>query len=421
MFFGDDGNGRTSGDLRAAAKSRGRQLRRQRRLVVGGAISATLVIGVAVGVIAVSQGPSSSTVAVTAPTTESSNPTSKPTLTVPTGEAILALTNSGSLEELSYPSGRIIHEVASPDQVRRCFGPIEPGGCADTEPPLFGASLAYSQQTRTAYLSLGQEIDVYPLDGSPPSYLTSGWDPAVSPDGQTLAFQPEPGVEPGKAVVGLRDLATGTSRMVVIPAATVAAEAGLPLPNTVEDTVTTGLSWAPDSRHLAVTISMSFGLNAANTIGTTFFEVVILDTQEPLSATNPKLVGPLASSMTNLRSPSDGQGWNQAIWYPQANRLIVIHESPDLNDCIGTATEPMNLAVVDPQNGSSSTVQLAQPAHSGPITMWACPGKLLSIDPDGRLLLIGKGLPRLEEWNVKSAPSTLTLVATGVTAAAWTS
>ena len=401
-------------DLREAAKRRGRQIRRRRRvLAAAAAVSAVTAAAVAVAITLPGGSPKQTTVELS-----------------PTGEAtsqrIVALTSAGALEELTYPAGSLIRQIAPPSATVRCYGASPP--CLPDTPPETQASLAYDPQMKTVFLSLnGYEIDAFPTNGGTPHYVADGDQPAVSPDGTMLAFHPGAG-QLGKGTVTVRNLATGQDRTWVISAATVAAQAGLPYPTTAEDTQAETLSWAPDGIHLAVTMFMSFGLNDANTDGTTFDEVLVLDTTKPVSDTNPTLVGPLASSMTGLREQSDGKGWTDAIWIDGGAELLALHLAGDMNagDCMPPQDyPPIDVTMIAATTRAASPESLSQPpdpsAQAQIGVPYTCGAQLLGVNQGGTALFIGSGPPRLEAWNTTNRSPTLQLVATNIGAATWES
>lgn len=187
------------------------------------------------------------------------------------------------------------------------------------------------------------------------------------------------------------------------------------------------LSWAPDGIHLAVTMYMAFGLNAGNSQGAAFDEVLLLDTTRPVSAANPTLIGPPATSMTGLRDQSDGKGWNDAVWLEGGQRLLALHltSAMDTGVCMQPQAHPLEVTVI-PVGGSTWADQaLSQPPENTTSpelgVPYTCGAELLGVSQNGIALFIGSGPPRLEAWNTRNGSTSVQLIARNVGAATWES
>jgi len=197
-----------------------RRVHRGRALRATGvaALSAAAVVGVAVAVVAL---PTDSVPPVETPTVEptpspdpvpaptpSQTPTSTPTPEAPSEPPIVAVTEAGAVVLLDPQSGApvaTVMEGLSTEDTAKMALTVAPD-----------RSAAYVSQAVRTPDETRLEIIRVPLDGSPAEVIAEGMQPAISPDGRTLAYVAEDPEQPGSDLFGLilLDIATGTSRYV---------------------------------------------------------------------------------------------------------------------------------------------------------------------------------------------------------------
>jgi hypothetical protein len=169
----------------------------------------------------------------------------------------------------------------------------------------------------TVYYATGSgctgTIKSVPAGGGTPTVVTSGWDPAVSQDGTKLAYADQPGAvqtcpgwaagTPGKAFrLGIRTLSGGAAAKAIpqLPA----GQQGLPGP-------ISHLSWAPDNRHLAVSI--------ASVQDNEGWAVNIVDTASAQSYAD----GPGVSSVPVTGDPTPQQSYlREGVYMPGGNLFV---------------------------------------------------------------------------------------------------
>jgi hypothetical protein len=154
---------------------------------------------------------------------------------------IVAVTKAGALEVLNSATGTAEAQLVA-------------SGVIGDEVSVSASDTVYFAVQR----GCTGEIESVPLAGGTPVPITPGQLPALSPDGTKLAFASEPTLNDSSCVpVGggdpvplyklvVRTLATGAQ--VTYPMVPAGTDSGLPAP-------ISHLSWAPDGRHLAVSIS----------------------------------------------------------------------------------------------------------------------------------------------------------------------
>jgi hypothetical protein len=153
---------------------------------------------------------------------------------------IVAVTAAGALEVLNSATGTAETQLV-------------PSGVIGDEVSVSASDTVYFAVHR----GCTGEIESVPLAGGTPVQITAGQLPALSPDGSKLAFASEPTEDGGNCFPAggdpvplyklmVRTLATGAQ--VSYPMVPAGTDSGLPAP-------ISHVSWAPDGRHLAVSIS----------------------------------------------------------------------------------------------------------------------------------------------------------------------
>jgi WD40 repeat protein len=153
---------------------------------------------------------------------------------------IVAVTAAGALEVLNSGTGTAETQLV-------------PAGVIGDEVSVSASDTVYFAVRR----GCTGEIESVPLAGGTPVPIAAGQLPALSPDGTKLAFASEPTLGQANCVPGggdpvplfklvVRTLATGAQ--VTYPMVPAGSDSGLPAP-------ISHLSWAPDGRHVAVSVS----------------------------------------------------------------------------------------------------------------------------------------------------------------------
>ncbi len=204
------------------------------------------------------------------------------------GGDLLTIRSDGSVDLLSPGTGTVLRTLVGPK-------PVDSSGRHLTDP------VAVTASTGDAYIAYGRlqsTIERVPLTGGPPTYVTDGMDPAVSPDGSMLAFFRLHGANDASATtegaVVVRDLATGTERTV---------------DSTVGFTVVEGLSWSTDDTELAMSGVFDSGAGGTSPQALSDIEigVQILALDEPASGTNPRFIGSPTLVSADSTTWADGQ------------------------------------------------------------------------------------------------------------------
>ncbi len=176
----------------------------------------------------------SSSTAVTAPASTAAGGSSRP-------KVLVAITTAGAVQSLDPTTGRSLRTLAT--------------GAVGDEIGLSPDGLSVFYETPAGCT---HQVNRVPTAGGARSVIASGGHPTVSPDGTLLAYTRQPDFSASNSAcqatdssaaafsVVVRDLATGRETNFPLPPAVVAG--GLPLP-------IGHLSWAADSRRLAVSIA----------------------------------------------------------------------------------------------------------------------------------------------------------------------
>lgn len=189
------------------------------RAAATGAVGLAVVVGAAVAVVALPRDPAppvdspppTPEVTTTTPSpapTPSETPTTSPTPDPPAEPPLVALTNAGEIVLLDPQTGATLQTVMS--------------GLSTEDPAKIALTVAPDRTT--AYVSnivdrpTGSEREIVrvSLDGSSSEVIAEGMQPAISPDGATLAYVGRDPARPGSEEPGLilLDIATGTSRFI---------------------------------------------------------------------------------------------------------------------------------------------------------------------------------------------------------------
>lgn len=209
------------------------------------------------------------------------------------GGELLTVKANGAVELLAADSGTVLSALAGPSPVdsdgRRLGAPESVTAAHDV------AYVAYQLPTPV--------IERIPFDGGPPTFVTYGRTPSVSPDGSKLAFFRSAGSSSTESVV-VRDLATGSEQTVD---ATIGAVAG------------SGVSWSTDGSQLALT-----GLFDATAWGggtDIVGGVQVLDLGHQLSPTNPHFLG---SPTTFNGLEAGATAWADGQFLPPDGHIAVL-------------------------------------------------------------------------------------------------
>ncbi len=229
---------RTVGDTRATAAAQAlfeeaRERRRHRHRVSLGLTMALLIAAVTVFLI---QRESTPTVPSKsdhgAPIAGSSVPP------MPTQMVVWAQTSPStvSIEVIWSKTGRVIRTLAIDDGLFRSTPQPAVSGLSGTV--FFDDSIAGSSTPGPGDPAPREQIMSVPLAGGAASVVAQGHDPSVSPNGQFLAYQTYTDISDAPEGIVVRNLVTGTSTTWQFAT------------NVPE--ISSGLSWSPDSRLLAL-------------------------------------------------------------------------------------------------------------------------------------------------------------------------
>lgn len=252
----------------------------------------------------------------------------------PTGPPALLAVVDGRLELVSKAAGSVLRTVAALGNAN--FNVITV--TADDRTAFVGTDLEAVGLQGGPY-----PIERVPLDGQKPSVVElDATSPAVSPDGQQLAFFTSAGR------IEVRDLRTGTSRTWSFP------EVFRPITPENPPTVL-HLSWLPDGVHLLVTIAPR-----APSAQSAYDTVEVLDTSLPAGNDNPRYLGPGntqkgASGWSYATALSDGSAaviTEQPVYGPTSKTIPVAHNL-DI-DKVSLATGRPILWFQPPSAGTSS-------------------------------------------------------------------
>ncbi len=346
-------------------------------------VVAVLLVLTSVGLVVATlrhHGGGAPTTTATTVTTATRPPTTRPAAatTLPDGAepaAVAAVTTGGALELMDPANGSVVRTLV-------------PSGVA-------GGEVATSPDGTTVYFEVGGscdgQLESVPARGGTPVPLGTGSLPAVSPDGAWLAYMRQPDLTlPGCAGTGnvataftlvLRHLTGGTVRS--YPVAPSVGANGLPQPVSY-------LSWAPDSRHLAVSIQ-----SPEDNEG---WQLLVLDT-----ATARYYAGPGIPAVPLSPAAATGSYYRQGAFTPSGSLFV------STQCCLGL---PGTVTAVDMQVVSAATGRVQQQVAVG------YPGRdhtSLSAAPGGHWLLYLSG----DVLYVSHDGATPVQAATGLSAAAW--
>jgi hypothetical protein len=209
---------------------------------------------------------------------------------------IVAVTKAGALVRLDPATGAV-RETLAPSGVTGDEVSVAPNG--------------------TVYFATGQgcagTIKAVSASGGTPTAVTSGWNPAVSPDGTKLAYADQPGSDqtcpgwntstPGTTFrLGVLALSGGAATKIIpqLPA----GQQSLPGP-------ISHLSWGPDNQHLAVSI--------ASVQDNEGWAVNIVDTASAQSYAG----GPGVTSLPVTGDPTPQQSYlREGVYMPGGNLFV---------------------------------------------------------------------------------------------------
>jgi len=230
----------------------------------------------------------------------------------PRPKVLVAITTAGSVQSLDPATGASVSTLAT--------------GATGDEISVApdGSNVYFEAATGCFHLIMS-----VPLSGRPASAVAPGSHPTVSPDGTRLAYTIEPlgagcptGPKPAdQFFVAVRTLADGATTFYPLTPAQVAGGEPLPIDH---------VSWAPDNRHLAVSIDGG----PANTQ----WNVSLMD-----SASDHYYAPPADGGVPVDRA--GGYYYSEAVFLPNGNLFV------NLMCCAGKKTTSSVLAEVDPASG----------------------------------------------------------------------
>ena len=218
--------------------------------------------------------------------------------TAPAG-VLLTVRSDGVVALLSPATGAVVRTLVGPS-------PVDADGRHLSRPDGVAAAggMAY-----VAYLQPEPVIESIPFAGGVPRYVTDGMYPSANRAGTELAFvrlPPATNQETDPEVVVIRDLATGSERVVDQAAA-----------NGLLQTT----SWSSNGTELVLS-----GLFIPGLLPDAVFAVQLLDLDQPLSSTNPRFVGTPKAILGARRL--DGRTIHRIRWVPGRPRPEPGHPLP---------------------------------------------------------------------------------------------
>lgn len=298
---------------------------------------------------------------------------------------LVAETTQQSIVLLNPTTGRVIRTVYRPPGK-----PSKPSLWRNWDPG-DGGGLAVSPDGSTAYF---EAHDTFLRDGTPTATIervsldgsgaatpvVKGFEPELSPDGTQLAYGTYlDGSNDGPGQILVDDLATGTSRVVAVAA-----------PGTEDDIQVTKMSWAPDGRHLAV----SMFAPGCQTVSLSVIDTATQTTLEPPEG--PTILGATTTFY-----------WWAPTYMPDGG--LFVGQAPYLSDC-SKRPAPESLVTLAPNSASVTRVVATGPEDSLGAT---------SVDASGQHLLFVQETatgPNLMESDDGKAP---TLLAPNILYAIW--
>jgi hypothetical protein len=267
--------------------------------------------------------------------------------------ALLTVDTDGSVVLLAPDTGVVLRTLVGPS-------PVDSSGRHLGRPD---AITAAGQVAYVAYNRPSPVIESIPFTGGTPHYVTSGYDPAASPDGSELAFfrlaDSASASESVSGMVVVRDLATGSEQTV--------------------DTLTgfgfvEALSWSPDGTELAM--SGTFMPDSVGPLSEIAVGVQLLVLGQTVSGTNPHFLGtPATVSDIAAGTP----GWSDGQFLGSGGDLAVLAGNDSGGVCRKTRTSVLS---VDPTTGRTTTVATVPFLVSHAV-----------FDPAGTLIALQRTLP----------------------------
>ena len=288
---------------------------------------------------------------------------------------LVALTGQGRIVLLDAETGKWVRTVAYTRADLGSTVAVSP----DRRLVFFEAS-----QRGVDYNPCGQGIAAVPLTGGPPVLVApAASDPALSPDGQRLAYVT--GTDELNCSIAVVDLATGARRSFAYPfqphpplvpgpgssetySCTTPVPAADARPLLVPDRAS--LSWAPDSRRLAFVTQPD---TAAPDGYHATARVAVLDTDANSSLGDAQVVGP---PLTELGHSS---GWSNVVWQNSTTLWAV-----DQDRCGQPAPRLLRISV---STGAAKTAAVFKTWRQAPAPL----GTGLGVDAAGRLLWVNDG------------------------------
>jgi hypothetical protein len=263
--------------------------------------------------------------------------TSRPVSRSPVGSLLIG-TENGSLALLSPTTGALQRTI--PVAPAQAVPPRDAGanmGAVSAISVTADGQTAYLQRDVQRVGADRQIIERLSLDGGPPTFVAEGTEPAISPDGSSLAYLKPVPVNNWTRTVVVTDTRTGATTSWEMPyppdSGRVPTPAGVNPAAELPEALS--ISWAPDGIHLAVAMTA----NAFNSqVG-----LELLDTSRPVEANNPRFFTSAAAI-----PHSTATQWFAAAYRGNTGQLGIIASCAQAQHCVSAATR---LLSVDPGTG----------------------------------------------------------------------